>query len=77
MELIGYYNERGYQIFDTKSNFEYFAGNSPYDSQIYLEPENPEALRLSVIKEYCEQTLAQLVKEHNAKSLGCFYDEEN
>jgi hypothetical protein len=74
MRLIGYYNERQYQIFDLDSNFEYCAGNSKFDSQGFLEPDNPDAVSLENMRDYCTVTLDNLCIEHKAENLGISYE---
>lgn len=79
MKLIGFYNEFHYQIFDWTdgriNEVLYEAGNSPHDSQVYVNPEN--GVGIETMREYCEQTLVEIADEHNAEIIGVQYDEDD
>ena len=62
--ITGFYTASGYTIYSDDEPI-YSAGNSRHDSQVYLPAHSPDALPLKVIKQYCEQTAADLADERN------------
>lgn len=72
LKVIGQYNENGYNVDLINSHgvriTYYNAGNSPYDSQVYVSPE--DGLSLETLKEFCAQTSQEIAKELNATFLG-------
>lgn len=71
MEIIGYYDENGYQIENHREcEILYQAGNNPLESSSYV-PVN-EGLPIKTIREYCERTGKEMAKENNAYWLGAY-----
>jgi TorA maturation chaperone TorD len=71
MIIIGFYNVFGYQI--VKYNPEnsrieeliYQASNHKFISEIWVSPEDKNALSLKEIKDLCEKATKELTKEYN------------
>lgn len=67
--MIEYVVEDGqYSVFVYKENTEissYTAGNSPDDSQVYLDPENPNALSRETLEKYAKQTALEMAGEYD------------
>ena len=60
-------HERGYivAVCDQTGILEtYEAGNSPHDSQVWIEPNSPNAEPLSVLEKYAKQTALEMADEH-------------
>lgn len=70
MEYRGFYNKSGYRILDENGEETYSAGNSPYESQTVLQPENGP-LPLKTIKQYCNITGRDIAEENHGKWIGC------
>ena len=66
-KAIGYYNEWEYRV-EVDGNEVYTAGNSPFDSQAYTDPQG--GVGLETMKAYCEKTTKDLAIEHKAKYAG-------
>lgn len=69
--VIGYYNTLQYSV-ALNGEEVYKAGNSPYDSQIYVSAN--DGVGLAKMKSFCIQTSKDLAKEHKAKYLGVKYE---
>ena len=57
----------GYGIAVYKNNTEidhYTAGNSQYDSQVYVDPNDPHALDRKTLLKYARQTAVDMAIEH-------------
>jgi hypothetical protein len=76
-KVIGYYNEIEYKVFIIGESglikHLYNAGNSPLDSQQYVNAE--DGIGLEKMKEYCEQTSKELAKENNLPFAGIEFEE--
>ena len=71
---IGTYNELGYKIYlDVNGEPIYTAGNSPYESQVWLGISD-EALPVETIKDHCETTIKDMLAEGD--TYGLQYDED-
>lgn len=68
-DVIGKYNERGYQIYDEQGIELYSAGNSPFDSQQDVTG-LACALSLDTIRQYCITTAAEIAEENGGKVLS-------
>lgn len=72
-QVVGYYNERKYQI-DVDGTEVYQAGNSPYESQDYLNAD--EGVGLEKMRTYCISTAKEIARENNAQYIGVQYLED-
>ena len=72
---IGLYNELGYEIFLNDVNTEpvYKAGNSPYESQVWLGI-CEDSLPVETIKELCECSIQRMLAIGD--TYGLQYDED-
>ncbi len=71
--IIGYYNEREYRVEVDKEKI-YQAGNSPFDSQVYVSAE--DGVGLDAMRRYCEKTSRDMAEEEGAEYLGVEYLED-
>lgn len=66
--LQGEYNQYGYRILQLDEDGVaveevYRAGNSQLDSQVWVEPDAPDAEDLDTLRGYCQQTLNELADD--------------
>ena len=68
----GVYNLSGYAIYYEMdlNNPVYEAGNSPFDSQDFLDIDDPDAESLETIKRHCEATAREMAEETGRRFLG-------
>ncbi len=80
MNYFGYYNELGYWISQPYNGHPleiYRAGNNPLDSGPgqTLPVDNKHRLSLETIRQYCEQTGADMAMENGVRWGGAEYEE--
>lgn len=76
-KTIGYYSEYEYTV-EIDGKEVYRAGNSPFDSQVYVRDlGNYAVVPLATMKEYCDQTTRELAKENKASFVGIEYNEDS
>lgn len=69
--FIGYYNEYGYAVVNTRTNEEvYTAGNSKVDQSESLDPGSKNALDLATLRRYCERTTREIAQEEGGEYGG-------
>jgi hypothetical protein len=68
MAISGIYNAGEYRIYSDGEEL-YRAGNSEYDSQVYLEPGSPGSVSLARMRSFCRNTAQQFADERE-ESLG-------
>lgn len=61
--LTGTVTKHGYTISNADGEVLYEAGNSHYDSQAYLSPDDPDAVPISKLCAYCTLTGMEMAKE--------------
>ena len=73
--LCGEYSWRGYTIYDPDGGRDvYSAGNSPLDSQQYVDRRH--GVPLDTLRQYCDQTGREIAEEQGAVWCGCERVEE-
>jgi len=65
--VIGYYSELEYSV-EIDGEEVYQAGNSPFDSQGYVDASS--GVGLETMRTYCEQTTKAIANENRAKYIG-------
>lgn len=81
--LVGFFSEDGYNVWrqiDGKlpgDDALYTAGNSPYDSTITMNPDDPDCESLETLKGYCEQTGKDMAEELGIPWGGCSQEDSS
>lgn len=72
--VIGRFSEQGYVVESHTGEEFYSAGNSIYDSQVFVEPESEGACTVQEMERYCRQTSYEIAQEQKDRFGGIEYD---